>query len=371
MLHEPPRSWIAYLRVSTAKQGYEGVSLQEQRRAIETFAASHGFEVSEWHTEIQSAASTGRTVFRSIIQRLGRNKHLGLLLHRIDRGTRNLWDWASLSLLIDDGRDIRFVHDDLDLHSRGGRLAADIQAVVAADYIRNLRDETRKGMRGRFLQGLYPLKAPIGYLDCGKGKPKLPNPATANFVQEAFRLYGSGRFALASLSLELAALGWKNRNGQRFAKSHLARLLHNSFYIGETFLLHTGETFRGIHEPLISRELFAAVHQVFLGRYVPKRRRARFLWSRKVRCHACSSLLVGERQKGRVYYRCHRCIGRGSACGKIGCRRMRPSSCSPDIRVSERGDPQAGPWTGPKNEKSPSPGPFPAIHNQDDLSLHL
>ena len=57
----------------------------------------------------------------------------------------------------------------LDLNTRGGRLSADIQAVVAADFIRNLREETKKGFYGRLKQGLYPICAPIGYLDRGGG----------------------------------------------------------------------------------------------------------------------------------------------------------------------------------------------------------
>lgn len=50
----------------------------------------------------------------------------------------------------------------VDLHSRGGRLSADIQSVVAADYVRNLREEAKKGIYGRLKQGFYPMRAPIG-----------------------------------------------------------------------------------------------------------------------------------------------------------------------------------------------------------------
>src|SRR5207244_2409004 len=96
----------------------------------------------------------------------------GVVIHKIDRSARNLKDWADLGELIDGGIQIQFANESLDLHSRGGRLSADIQAVVAADYIRNLREETRKGFYGRLKQGMYPLPAPVGYLDMGKGRVK-------------------------------------------------------------------------------------------------------------------------------------------------------------------------------------------------------
>lgn len=69
---------------------------------------------------------------------------------------------------------------------------ADIQAVVAADYIRNLREEARRGIAKRFAQGMYPLGAPIGYLNSGSGKAKRVDAARANFIRLAFNWYASG-----------------------------------------------------------------------------------------------------------------------------------------------------------------------------------
>lgn len=156
------QSFIAYLRVSTSKQGSTGVSLSEQRLAIEHHATKHGLNISHWYTEVQSAGSRNRLIFKQLVTTLQAGQAAGLIVHKIDRGARNLADWAQLGELIDRGIDIRFVHDNLDLQSRAGRLAADIQAVVAADFIRNLRDEARKGIRGRFRQGLLsPFPAPL------------------------------------------------------------------------------------------------------------------------------------------------------------------------------------------------------------------
>jgi DNA invertase Pin-like site-specific DNA recombinase len=104
----------------------------------------------------------------------------GMVIHKIDRSARNLKDWADLGDLIDQGIELHFVNESIDLHSRGGRLSADIQAVVASDYIRNLREETRKGFYGRLKQGFFPLPAPLGYLDKGKGKNKELDPERAN-----------------------------------------------------------------------------------------------------------------------------------------------------------------------------------------------
>jgi DNA invertase Pin-like site-specific DNA recombinase len=155
--------YIGYIRVSTVKQGTKGVSLQEQRDAILRFAERNQFPITIWLEEMETAAKHGRPEFNQALKLLRDGKAKGIIIHKLDRGARNLRDWTAIGELSDQGVEIHFVNESLDLQSRGGRLSADIQAVVSADYIRNLREETRKGFYGRLKQGLYPLRAPIGY----------------------------------------------------------------------------------------------------------------------------------------------------------------------------------------------------------------
>src|SRR4029077_1111064 len=98
---------------------------------------------------------------------------------------------------------VHFVSESLDLRSTGSRLAADVQAVVAAHYVRNLREETRKGFYGRLKQGVYPLQAPVGYLDKGGGKPKEIDSVNGPLVSTAFELYATGRYTLMTLREEM------------------------------------------------------------------------------------------------------------------------------------------------------------------------
>jgi hypothetical protein len=103
------------------------------------------------------------------------------------------------------------------MNSRGVRLTADIQAVVAADFIRNLRQETGKGFYGRLKQGLYPRWSPVGYLDQGGGNVKIPNPVSAPLVRHALELYASGRYNLKQLREEMIQLGLRNKKGTQIS----------------------------------------------------------------------------------------------------------------------------------------------------------
>lgn len=298
------KDFFGYVRVSTTRQGVEGVSLQAQRDAILAYAAKHGFNVSHWFEEQQTAAKRGRPVLGRMLKDLRAGRASGVIMHKIDRGARNLRDWADLAELMDSGIVVHFANDGLDLSSRGGRLSADIQAVVAADFIRNLRDETKKGLKGRLNQGLYPWAAPLGYLDNGRGRPKTICPTRGPLVRQAFQLYATGDYALEMLVNEMRRRGLDGRTGQPITQSVLSAVLNNSFYTGA--IQKMGETFAGKHEPLISMALFSQVQAKLQDRSAAKVQRHDFTYRRMLQCARCGKNLIGERHRTsvNVYYRC-------------------------------------------------------------------
>ena len=247
--------------------GEYGVSLEHQREAIERYAGKNNLNIVKWFEEQETAAKRGRPLFGQMLKLLRGGKASGVIIHKIDRSARNLKDWADLGELIDAGVEVHFANESLDLHSRGGRLSADIQAVVAADYIRNLREETIKGFYGRLKQGLYPRPALIGYQDQGPGLPKLPDPAQAPHVRMVFEKYGSGNYNLKSLCAEMHQLGLRNKNGNKVSINGISCILNNPFYTGRIFVKKTGQSFAGVHQPIVPCSLFERVQQILKGEF--------------------------------------------------------------------------------------------------------
>ncbi|HEV7766397.1 MAG TPA: recombinase family protein [Thermoanaerobaculia bacterium] len=295
--------YLAYLRVSTPKQG-EGVSLITQREAIAKFAANNRLEVVDWLEEKESAAKRGRPVFGTILKKLREGKADGLIVYKVDRSARNLKDWADLGDLIDKGIPVHFAGEGLDLATRSGRLAADIQAIIAADFVRNLREETNRGMQKRLEQGFFPLGAPIGYLDRGGGKAKVIDPERGWLVKLAFVSYASGDYTLRKLAEFLAGLGLRNRRGNPVTLSGLSHFLRNPFYMGYIKFGDKRELYQGLHEPLITKELFFRVQERLRVRIAPRKLHHRFKYSRMLKCLTCNRCLIGSERKGWVYYRC-------------------------------------------------------------------
>lgn len=296
---------FGYIRVSTQKQG-EGVSLEAQQDAITVFASQHNLQITKWFEEKQTAAKGGRPQFNQMLRELRRSAAAGVIIHKVDRAARNPRDWAMFTELPDIGIEVFVATESVDFNSRGGRLTMDIQAVIAADYIRNLREETIKGLNGRLKQGLYPFRAPIGYRDNGKGKPKTPDPMKAPLIREMFELYASGQYSLRSLQSEINRCGLRNHNSQPLSLHGVETILNNTFYTGLITIARTGATYEGVHEPLISTKLFRRVQSIKSGRSGPKVTRQNHLFRGLFRCAYCSGAMTPERQKGRCYYRCQR-----------------------------------------------------------------
>jgi site-specific DNA recombinase len=239
-----------------------------------------------------------------MVSRLKHGDAKGLVIHKIDRSSRNYHDWAAISDLADAGIEFHIATESFDFNTYGGRMAADFMAVVAANYVRNLKNEIRKGQQGQLKNGLLPWAAPIGYSNNGAARFKTPDPGLAPLVKQAFELYATGAFSIRSLVTELDAKGLRGSSGKPLTKTGVEKMLSNPFYCGVILIRRTGQTYPGAHKPLISSALYQNVQQIKSGKTVKRSTRHNHLYRGLFRCQHCSRALIGEWQKGRVYYRC-------------------------------------------------------------------
>jgi DNA invertase Pin-like site-specific DNA recombinase len=99
--------WVAYLRVSTAKQGHQGLGISAQREAVTALVRAHGGRLLAEFVEVES----GRKDDRSELQRAIRRAKVSgarLVIARLDRLSRS----ASFLLHLRDSG-VRFVAADL------------------------------------------------------------------------------------------------------------------------------------------------------------------------------------------------------------------------------------------------------------------
>ncbi|WP_431282340.1 recombinase family protein [Humitalea sp. 24SJ18S-53] len=101
---DTPRSFVAYLRVSTDRQGRSGLGLEAQRAAIDAFVKAPDRLLLPPFVEVESGRKTDRPQLGAALDRC-RRVGATLLVAKVDRLARNL---PFLRSLIDGGVDVAF-----------------------------------------------------------------------------------------------------------------------------------------------------------------------------------------------------------------------------------------------------------------------
>lgn len=294
------RGYFAYIRVSSSKQE-DGASLPAQRRIIQEYATREKLTIIKEFAEIESAAKQGRTQFTKMLVELKAGRADGVIFHKIDRGARNLKDWAELKEIFQIKKiDVRFAAGGIDLHTPAGSLTGDIMAALASHYIVNLIEEVKKGQKERLESGLYPFGPPIGYLPAGPGKPKIIDPVQGPLVKKCFEIYSSGAWTVRDLVPHMNKLGLKTSRGNRLEKNAIRALLINPFYMG--ILRVKDKTYKGIHKPLISPYLFKKVQDVLAGKRHKQVYSHSYIFKNMLGCGYCKKTLRCVFAKKRYHY---------------------------------------------------------------------
>jgi DNA invertase Pin-like site-specific DNA recombinase len=88
-----PRALIAYLRVSTGRQGRSGLGLEAQREALERFADTEGFRIIREYTEIESGKGADALARRPQLAAAlaeARRKRCPIAVAKLDRLSRDV-----------------------------------------------------------------------------------------------------------------------------------------------------------------------------------------------------------------------------------------------------------------------------------------
>jgi site-specific DNA recombinase len=305
-----------YARVSSKDQEKEGFSIPAQLKLLRDYGHSLDFKIAGEFVDVETAKTSGRVAFGQMVKFLEKNpsvKHL--LVEKTDRLYRNLKD----RVLIDELGCVLHLVKEGQVLSRDSRSSEkfihDIKLLVAKNYIDNLSEEVRKGMTEKAEQGIWPSYAPIGYMNVkllsGKNGIVL-DQSRAIIIRRLFDMYATKDFSLKELTQWARSVGLTFRKSAKpLNKATIHGILHNRIYTGD--FEFKGNLYKGIHEPIISRELWDQVQSVFEGKYSNGYRVIKhdLPFSGLIRCGHCGCAVVGDiKKKKYVYYRCTRQRGR-------------------------------------------------------------
>lgn len=215
-----PASFVAYLRVSTVRQGESGLGLEAQRTAVEAFARQHGGAIVASYVEVETGKRSDRPELARALC-AARKAKATLLIAKLDRLARNV---AFIANLMDAG--IEFLACDQPFASR---LTLHILAAVAEDEARRISERTKAALqaakaRGRKLGSPIAAKTVANARAARSAYAAKANATTLAVVREVQK---SGVTSLAGIARALEARGVRTPAGRtQWQSVQVSRLLH-------------------------------------------------------------------------------------------------------------------------------------------------
>lgn len=306
---------IIYSRVSTDEQAQKGYSLRDQVAKLESYCIDKEIEIVRHFQDDFSAKTFERPEFKKLILFVKKNRGVinKLIVIKWDRFARNMEAALNMiSLLLQYGVTVEAIEQPLDDSIPENYLLKAFY--LAAPQVENHRRSlnTISGMRKALKEGRWIGHAPFGFKNerDENNKPILQRSEKAELVLEAFKLYATGSYEREQVRNLLSL------KGMYLSKQSFSEMLNNPIYCGKikvrAYKNEPEEIVPGLHEAIVSEELFEQVQLVCLNRKRFQAKNKKKLEELPLRgsliCSKCGKNLTGSASIGNggkyFYYHC-------------------------------------------------------------------
>ena len=283
-------------------------------------ADREGLNIVEIKQESFSAKQSGhRPVFNELLHELRNGKFEAILTWSPDRMSRNAGDLGSLVDLMDMNKlqRIRTFGQSFS-NTPNEKFLLMILCSQAKLENDNRGINVKRGIRAKCEMGWRPGSAPIGYINRSFSGVKdiVIDIDRAPIIKEIFERSGLMHQSGRTIKDWLDESGFTTKAGTRLSLSQIYRILTNPFYYGYFKYPEDGPLYKGLHQPIITKELFDLVRDR-IADIVPDDKPAwgskKFPFKHLFYCGACGSRLTVEEhykklkdgtRNRHVYYRC-------------------------------------------------------------------
>ena len=300
---------VIYARYSSSSQREE--SIEGQVKECAAYAERNGYTVIGTYADRAISGTTdNRPQFQKMIADSKRKLFDFIIVWKLDRFARNRYDSVKHKTQLKK-LGIKVISATEAISSGAdGILLESVLEGMAEWYSEDLKEKVVRGLtinaeKCKWNGGTLPL----GYI-VDQEQHLQPNPETAPYVLETFKMYDQGR-TVTEIRDYLNGKGVTNTKGKPINYGTIQRMLSNRRYIGEY-------SFREIVVPngipaLIPQDLFDRVQErLAKNQKAPARAKAdeAYLLTTKLFCGHCGTAMNGESGKSRNgtvhrYYKCH------------------------------------------------------------------
>lgn len=315
--------YVLYARKSTESEERQILSIDSQVKEMLAIAEREQLEIVDIRRESHSAKDSGqRPVYKEILEDIRRQRFNGILTWAPDRLSRNAGDLGSIVDLMDQGllNEIRTYGQQF-RNSPNEKFLLMILCSQAKLENDNKSINVKRGMKTRCEMGLWPGRAPTGYLSEKRIDKKCEvyvDPERGPIIRKMFEKVAyekwSGRKILHWLKFDL---NFRTECGKKhLTLGNIYTILENHFYYGRfEYPKKSGSWYTGRHEPLIDKELFDLVQSQVKSQILRTNEPKEFTFTKLMVCGLCKSGISAEEKfkklkdgsvNRHIYYACSR-----------------------------------------------------------------
>lgn len=296
-----------YIRLSSKSQE-DGMSKETQEKECRKYCEEHGITVRNIYYENKSGMTPyNRPVFYEMITKQQTKDRADIIISFcVNRLTRNHVDFYPIRTLVDKyDTKIIFVKENITIEKpfkSHEKFLMNIIIASAEFEVNHMNEIRKKGLIERAKTGKRPSKLPYGY---GIYKHRVVIvPKEAEFVKQAFELYSTGMYSLKTLPDKLLELGYtyKQQRNNKIPKATLSPMLKNIFYTGYYTYPGVEKPIKGMHKPIISKDLYDKVQEILKVSCYEKIRKHNFLYSNLITLQETGKFMTGEIKKDKYIY---------------------------------------------------------------------
>src|SRR6266508_4113800 len=204
-------SAVLYARVSSKDQEREGFSIPAQQKLLREYARDHRLTIVREFTDVETAKQAGRASFGEMLAFIKADPACHtILVEKTDRLYRNIRDWITVDDL---DLEVHFVKEGavVSKASRSSdKFMHGIKVLMAKNYVDNLSEEVKKGLREKAEQGHWPGEANVGYANNRTTRRIDVDPLRGPLVARVFQLYASGEYSLTAVTHKAYEIGLRH-----------------------------------------------------------------------------------------------------------------------------------------------------------------
>lgn len=296
-------------------------------------AERENLEIVDIRREAHSAKDSGqRPVFLEILEDIRRERFNGIIVWHPDRLSRNAGDLGSLVDLMDQKQLVEIrTHGQTFTNNPSEKFLLMILCSQAKLENDNKMVNVKRGLRARCEMGLWPSVPPTGYLSHSDRNRKcevILDERRANVIKQMYEKVAydgwSGRKLYHWLKDDIQ---FRTKHGKPLTLSNIYIILKSTFYYGEfEYPKGSGQWYKGIHEPIITKDLYLQVQKQITSDHLVRTQDKEFAFTKMITCGLCGSGVTADEkfknlkdgtQARYVYYGCTKFRDKNCKCGHI------------------------------------------------------